>query len=1584
MFSRSFFWIASSKEFMMTLKWFGTGGLFFQPNQTAPVIIRFRLMSQTRHIREIVAEVRGDAPGSEPSTAASPALTEPPRESPPPEGSPRSLVKRAAQNPVKVLDFIGRLAQAASTRPTEGLDDILEDLGYAQKKSSDDGGDDDDEGLEDSFNSGSSFSINLTDVAGGSQGTMGSLHFSSTVNAIGKQLQLRSALGSFSNELAHRCWLENQPDVLGSEDGATSDSKNKSGEGSPITTEPDSTAKKRRKSRRDDDPTTRTFLPWRGWAAVIFVDLSGYSKIAAALTRSGGAHALSTAVNSYFEAILSVLVDQYGGDVMTFAGDAVVACWPCTSADKGAPACLLACACALDLQRKCGMSPVAGTELTFRMHIGVTFGEVQSQIFQCRSSETMQPAYHFVSGTPLTQTASVVDAAKVGQICITEAVKKMCRRYVDSTPTENDDSRQPTAAGAAMTGRTDSPLVSPRTPGIETYLLTSIDEDFREAFAVDAAQNGVTNHSQAEAPPSITGPDVAVKRNRWLENNLVPPTIAKKLRQGFKTSHIAEMRFLCVLFIRKALESIDTADWFDEVQQVLDASRCPIVQIIHDDKGTHLIAAVNLYTTERSPASVGILAARRLVARETGCIVGLACGEVFCGITGSTAACRWDITGPPCVVACRLMQHGVITGIPALFDDSIFTHADDMSQLEMLPEKIAIKGHAHPISIYVLADNAVSASSAIVATSWGSLRINIKERSILVDEFLSTNLQRGVALVTGPVGVGKRTMIALALGQAQLNFCVHNATRDLRPLACLSTLLEWYMFHADPELQELGKSGLMAHRQGKNTQTLNLTFQLVSRIIEKGLSFCFVIAYAHFMDPSTLGFIKSVIKTKPTVGNGRFLMLLTAYPLHKALRIADLREELQRALAENVLEQDRRTKRHNRKGSVGGAAASEMNGSIDNSSVTTTTTNGDVGGNAGGGVPPLAINGGRRELQTKVLHVALTYPTSASDFADGVHGITYFHIRPKVADALLEATGGCLALIPDLVKLFRTQFVSAIEDAERRRLSGDATASVNVFDIFCPGTVDGTIHMTAKGYDYVMAEIYWPQVAPVACARFTELYDALPPRLQLLTRVVASISQTTGSANEYHCWKLMERLNPRVTLEVTQSDIAYLVELSIFRRTENDGGEVAFCVPAMQDVVVSLFTPDQDKMLKRLAFKPVHEYYLKEGKAKMEPEFLPVFTSFVARLARAAGSIDVYRELIADSWAATLAVCIDGALPDVRQRMEQRIAEEYRRFPTLCTADLFDNFHVIPMLRQLKSPEERALAKAVLLPRLMERCKEFLAPMALGAIGGELQKLCWGVVNAWLDWTKEEGTEFLPKEHRRGLIVNVDAYMEVIAKFESNVPQLGADDNLISVAGTSTASASQGTTWTLTSDESNASAIASKIIRKGTQSDPALPSGVNLPTNLIEEKAFVNYIQEPTTSAEDGHRKTAAFFAYYDATIDARTKRMVAFATSLASVEVLPCRAQAVSANDSVKRAFMRLVCPPPIPAFAVHQSILDLATAGWASKYYNINLQLIRDLVLKRRMASPVEFKAYLLALKMFGDEIRPPETGKSMISFA
>lgn len=67
------------------------------------------------------------------------------------------------------------------------------------------------------------------------------------------------------------------------------------------------------------------FQPYTCEAAILFIDLSGYSKINAALA-SKGAHAISSAVNEYFDRLIAI-IEQYGGDVVKFAGDLVFCVW---------------------------------------------------------------------------------------------------------------------------------------------------------------------------------------------------------------------------------------------------------------------------------------------------------------------------------------------------------------------------------------------------------------------------------------------------------------------------------------------------------------------------------------------------------------------------------------------------------------------------------------------------------------------------------------------------------------------------------------------------------------------------------------------------------------------------------------------------------------------------------------------------------------------------------------------------------------------------------------------------------------------------------------------------------------------------------------------------------------------------------------------------------------------------------------------------------------------------------------------------------------------------------------------------------
>lgn len=110
-----------------------------------------------------------------------------------------------------------------------------------------------------------------------------------------------------------------------------------------------------------------TFRPYNCQAALLFVDLSGYSRITSAIAYRG-AHAISDTVNAYLERILSVIHDN-GGDVVKFAGDAIIVVWEGSLQELELNV-FCAARAALELQVQAGEHPIDGTSLVFRIHCG--------------------------------------------------------------------------------------------------------------------------------------------------------------------------------------------------------------------------------------------------------------------------------------------------------------------------------------------------------------------------------------------------------------------------------------------------------------------------------------------------------------------------------------------------------------------------------------------------------------------------------------------------------------------------------------------------------------------------------------------------------------------------------------------------------------------------------------------------------------------------------------------------------------------------------------------------------------------------------------------------------------------------------------------------------------------------------------------------------------------------------------------------------------------------------------------------------------------------------------------------------------
>jgi class 3 adenylate cyclase len=140
---------------------------------------------------------------------------------------------------------------------------------------------------------------------------------------------------------------------------------------------------------------------------------------------------------------------------------------------------------------------------------------------------------------------------------------------------------------------------------------------------------------------------------------------------------------------------------------------CLVVQVIDDDKGVHVVAAVNLYESIPESSLMGLTICAELIQQQVGCAVGIAQGPTFCGVTGcATVACRWDITGPPAVRAARLMQYALSENIEVAIDHSLYDDcALTAARMAVLNPSVTLKGTTAGVPIYALS-RAASSSAA--------------------------------------------------------------------------------------------------------------------------------------------------------------------------------------------------------------------------------------------------------------------------------------------------------------------------------------------------------------------------------------------------------------------------------------------------------------------------------------------------------------------------------------------------------------------------------------------------------------------------------------------------------------------------------------------------------------------------------------------------------------------------------------------------------------------------------------------------------------------------------------------------------
>jgi len=503
-------------------------------------------------------------------------------------------------------------------------------------------------------------------------------------------------------------------------------------------------------------------------AAMVFSDLSGFSKLcesyvekyanipSAGAAMSQAAEKLNVVVNSVF-ALQIKLVEEYNGDVVNFAGDAMFVLFRADDlkvAAQRAAACSLAMLAETDKRLK-SMEEMGVDALDSQLflHIGVGAGKIRAMTY---GGGVYDKAEFVAAGPGLTEAKDAGELAKMGEMVISRTVLDLCQDLgpkVEKVPPEK--------------------LAAEGLEGFEFYVLNSLQ--------------------QTPALPSITMRQECLMRLSKCDNadvqeamrRFVPHSISACVDYGQSPKEAEECRRVTIMFIRLLDIQCDPFDYSKpETVEVIQKCICEIYSVLGryegtvsrfqiDDKGTVLkiVFGFPMMAHEDDPVRAvhaAIEIRKNLKERLTvqSCL-GIATGTTICGLVGNEVRLEYTAVGSSVILAARLMQNANCCIL-------VNTETQKASSGSAVFEKICsikVKGKDAKVPVYrpVESERRITKKLAPVRDNSGILGRDIEINKLRqhLEEYVNAWKRKEslrCCVISGPAGIGKATVLGRFLG----------------------------------------------------------------------------------------------------------------------------------------------------------------------------------------------------------------------------------------------------------------------------------------------------------------------------------------------------------------------------------------------------------------------------------------------------------------------------------------------------------------------------------------------------------------------------------------------------------------------------------------------------------------------------------------------------------------------------------------------------------------------------------------------------------------------------------------------------